>query len=600
MAIDIKCNTTYAETAHQLWVELEQRFAQQNAPRIFEIKQAITTLLQNQDPVSTYFSKLKTLLDELMNYEAIPNCSYGGLKTVVQNLQRDWVMKFLMGLNDSYREIKAQILLIKPFPSLNEVYSIIQQEEKRREISTEGIAQGAASESMALITKRNYKEKGKQNIPAQRRGYFCTFCKIAGHSVEKCFKANPGKPICSYCRVPGHCADKCYKLHGYQLRHKVEGKNRPSANQSIASLPTAQEMVNDKPQVSLSQEQYSHLMALLKPATSSQYPNYSVNDVQGVATSSPTDENIHQLSGMSLCMSTFKLKSLDISQVPWILDTGVTDHMICSTSLFTSIHAEVSYMVTLPNVNKVPVTHIGTVKITDTLILQNVLCVPNFSYNLISTKKLSQMLHCCLIFFPHCCYIQDLSVWRTIGMGEVKEGLYHMRREEVACSTLSDHLTKLNILPSTYVSASITKNVQNLDIWHYRLGHSSCTTRDIDGDIHFSKSSNDTPCSICPLAKLHKPPFPVSVHRAEKCSDLLHCDTWGPCNEVGSDGSKYFLTIVDDFSRCTWAYMLKLKSDATAALQSFCRMVETQFETKVKIIQTDNGGEFNMRDFYLK
>ncbi|XP_057969608.1 uncharacterized protein LOC131158772 [Malania oleifera] len=87
MAVDIKSNTTYAETTYQFWLELEQRFAQKNAPRIFEV--------------------------------------------VVQNQQRDCVMKFLMGLNDTYKAIKAQILLIKPFPSLNEVYSIIQQEEKR-------------------------------------------------------------------------------------------------------------------------------------------------------------------------------------------------------------------------------------------------------------------------------------------------------------------------------------------------------------------------------------------------------------------------------------------------------------------------------------
>ena len=144
---------------------MEQRFAQQNAPRIFEIKQAVTMLMQNQDVVSVYFSKLKTLLDELLNYETIPSCSCGGLKTVVQNQQRDWVMKFLMGLNDSYKGIKAQILLIKPFPSLNEVYSIIQQEEKRREISTEG----SVHDSMALFTRGNYKEGGKPNFSAQKR-----------------------------------------------------------------------------------------------------------------------------------------------------------------------------------------------------------------------------------------------------------------------------------------------------------------------------------------------------------------------------------------------------------------------------------------------
>lgn len=128
MAADIRSSTMYAETAHQLWLELEQSFAQQNAPRIFEVKQSITNLKQNQDSVSVYFSRLKTLLDELFNYESIPNCTCGGLKVVVQNQQKDCVMKFLMGLNDTYEAVKAQILLIKPFPSLNEAYSIIQQE----------------------------------------------------------------------------------------------------------------------------------------------------------------------------------------------------------------------------------------------------------------------------------------------------------------------------------------------------------------------------------------------------------------------------------------------------------------------------------------
>ncbi|XP_041001733.1 uncharacterized protein LOC121247453 [Juglans microcarpa x Juglans regia] len=198
MAIDIKVSTVYVETAHQLWLELEQCFAQQNATRIFEIKHAITMLMQNQDVVSVYFSKLKTLLDELSNYEAIPSCSCGGLKTVVQNQQRDWVMKFLIGLNDSYKGIKAQILLIKPFPSLNEVYPIIQQEEKKREISTEG----PVHDSMAMFIRRNYKEGG-------------------------------------------HTANKCFKLHGYPSTHKFDGRIRSSANQATASLASVEDLVND-------------------------------------------------------------------------------------------------------------------------------------------------------------------------------------------------------------------------------------------------------------------------------------------------------------------------------------------------------------------
>lgn len=420
---------------------------------------------------------------------------------------------------------------------------------------------------MALFTRGHYKEEGKQNTSAQKRDrYYCTFYKIPRHSIERCFKDNPGKPVRSHCQVPGHTADTCFKLHGYPPGHKFEGKNRPSANQSVASLPPTREMVNDKSQVSLSHEQYSQLMALLKPATNPQYLTHSANNAQNIVGSS-SNESIHQLSGISLCMSVFKSKSHNISDIPWILDTGATDHMICSTSLFSSIQAEVSYSVALPNGNKVPVTHIGTMNISNTLILQDVLCVPNFSYNLISAKKIAQMFNCCLIFFSRYCYIQDLSVWRTIGMGEVREGLYHMKHEEVSPSALSDLLSKLNILPSPYVSASVTKNAQNFDIWHYRLGHSSYSILRVDDDVHFSKSSNDIPCSICPLAKLRKLPFLVSAHRTEKCFELLHCDIWGPCNEIGSDGSRYFLTIVDDFSRCTWAYMLKLKSDATVAFK---------------------------------
>ncbi|XP_057981103.1 uncharacterized protein LOC131166526 [Malania oleifera] len=149
MAVDIKSSITYVETAHQLWLELEQRFAQQNAPRIFKVKQGILDLKQRQDSISIYFFKLKTFLDELLNYESIPNYTCGGLKVVVQNQQRDCVMKFLMGLNDTYKAVKAQILLIKPFPSLNEVYSIIQQEEKRWEISTNSLG----NDSMAMVSK---------------------------------------------------------------------------------------------------------------------------------------------------------------------------------------------------------------------------------------------------------------------------------------------------------------------------------------------------------------------------------------------------------------------------------------------------------------
>lgn len=102
-------------------------------PRIYAIKQCISALVQNQDVVNVYFYKLRTLLDELINYESIPNCSCGDL--LMHNQQRDWVMTFPVVLNDSYKRLKAHILLIKPFHTLNEVYSIIEQKREKKTVS---------------------------------------------------------------------------------------------------------------------------------------------------------------------------------------------------------------------------------------------------------------------------------------------------------------------------------------------------------------------------------------------------------------------------------------------------------------------------------
>jgi len=53
-----------------------------------------------------------------------------------------------------------------------------------------------------------------------------------------------------------------------------------------------------------------------------------------------------------------------------------------------------------------------------------------------------------------------------------------------------------------------------------------------------------------------------------------------------------FLTIVDDYSRCVWIYLMKQKSEATDYLIMFCNMAKTQHKLVVKQIRSDNGREF--------
>ncbi|XP_022843396.1 uncharacterized protein LOC111366948 [Olea europaea var. sylvestris] len=402
MTVDIKASTLYVETAHQLWVEIEQRLAQQNAPRIYEIKQGIAALMQGHDTVSTYFSKLKTLLDELINYESIPNCTYGGLKTVVSNQERDWVMKFLMGLNESYKGLKAQILLIKPFPKLNEVYSLIQQEEKRREISNDALA----AEGMALVSRMDMREVEKKNTGSPKK-YYCTFCKMAGHSLERCFKANKDKSTCTHCKMPGHTISNCFKIHGYPPGHKFYNKpqvNFTSTDQNMPPMGSAQKRISDKNQVVLTQEEYTQLMALIKPSINQPH-SPSANHVQGLNSLSLKHTNVSKISCTYTCSSAH---IDDFTTMPWIVDTGATDHMVCSISFLTTIKEKISQPVTLPNGAIALATHIGNVKITENLLLHD-----------------------------------DLTTWRTIGLSEVRKGLYHLVPKEVSPTMLDQNLPKL-------------------------------------------------------------------------------------------------------------------------------------------------------------
>lgn len=73
---------------------------------------------------------------------------------------------------------------------------------------------------------------------------------------------------------------------------------------------------------------------------------------------------------------------------------------------------------------------------------------------------------------------------------------------------------------------------------------------------------------------------------------MIHANLWGPYRLPIFDGNKYFLTLVDDFSRMTWLFLLKFNSYVCVVLKFFMSYVKTQFNKNVKVIRTDNGLEF--------
>lgn len=128
-------------------------------------------------------------------------------------------------------------------------------------------------------------------------------------------------------------------------------------------------------------------------------------------------------------------------------------------------------------------------------------------------------------------------------------------------------------------------------LWHYRLGHLPYNAMKNIKSVSLSSHINEFPCDICPMARQCKPPFPLSSINTTHCFELLHVDTWGPFSTPTYKGEKYFLTIVDDFSRCTWTFLLSSKSDSFPTLKHYLSFIDRQFSAKVKILRSDNAFE---------
>ena len=136
-------------------------------------------------------------------------------------------------------------------------------------------------------------------------------------------------------------------------------------------------------------------------------------------------------------------------------------------------------------------------------------------------------------------------------------------------------------------------------LWHFRLGHPSLSRMLVLQSVlpSFSIQCTDV-CTIYPLAKRKRLPFPSHNNMCNEHFSLNHVDIWGPYSICTYDGFKFFLTIVDDVTRSTWVYLMKSKLDVKHLLPSFYIMVYSQFNAGIKSIRSDNTLEFSLTDFY--
>ena len=77
----------------------------------------------------------------------------------------------------------------------------------------------------------------------------------------------------------------------------------------------------------------------------------------------------------------------------------------------------------------------------------------------------------------------------------------------------------------------------------------------------------------------------------------MHSDVFGPVSVPSLGKSVYYVSFIDDFSRNTWIYFLRKKSEVFDKFKEFKALVENQTEKKIKVLRIDNDGEFCSKEF---
>ncbi|XP_042988594.1 uncharacterized protein LOC122316121 [Carya illinoinensis] len=352
-AKEIRGSLLYFNNAADIWNELKIRYLRSDGPRVFALEKSLSSISQGSSSITEYFSGFKALWDEYVSYRPLPTCNCGFMEkctcSVFKNLadqqQVDYVMKFLIGLHNSFSAIRSQLLLLSPLPSMGKVFSLLIQEESQRSLTN---AVHIPLDSHAMAAAQPFTQTSSNAVK---------FSKVIGKTDV----------ICSHCGFSGHLVDKCFQLIGYPPGWKVpRGKRSNSTRLPNANFASSMEQNLNNPSMFFSQEQIQNLMTLANSLSIS-----SIN-------SNPAANTV-STSGNNPILYSANVSLNPIS--PWILDTGATDHMICSPHLFTFIKIPPrTSSIHLPNGHSVPIIFTGTVKYSPDLVLHNALYVPSFHF----------------------------------------------------------------------------------------------------------------------------------------------------------------------------------------------------------------------------
>ncbi|GJX03223.1 ribonuclease H-like domain-containing protein [Tanacetum coccineum] len=491
----------YSEIASDVWNELQETYDKLNGSVIFNVIHKINALKQGDLSVPDYYHKLNSLWREFDTLTLLPTCTCGAHEGVLRHNQLIRLMQFLMGLNDVYQNIRSNILARDPLLDVREAFNVVSREESHRGLHPRsGSGSGNKVQPAAFVAKSNNfrgNDFKRGNNNSANRGL------------------NPNL-LCKNCRLIGHTIERCYEIIGYPAGFKrnpnltrqggnSNGNNKGFNGNVEAPMGASTSSGSTSFDTPFTKDQMMKILSLIneKPSTSA---NASMAGMKPTFFNGNAFFNLHfeKFFYAQTCSYMYNLT------MGWIIDSMANQHLTNSTKDMFNVSDISSLNLTLghPNGTLAKVSAIGCLRLTTNVVLFDVLVVPEYNVNLMSVHKLIKDSKLFVGFDETKCYIQDLNLVKTLGTGSKAGGLYLFDVKQSGESIVG-------LSNSTFVCHA------SKQLWHNRLGNPA-----------------DQVLSV-----------------------LIHFDLWGPYKVVSRDGYKYFLTVVDDYSRAVWAYLVKSKDE---------------------------------------
>lgn len=150
------------------------------------------------------------------------------------------------------------------------------------------------------------------------------------------------------------------------------------------------------------------------------------------------------------------------------------------------------------------------------------------------------------------------------------------------------------------------------DLWHKRLGHPGSgnlerlqregMVRGVETSLKKCEHAHDL-CDVCVRGKQTKEAYPATPYQATRRLELLHMDIVGELPVEGAEGERYFLSVLDDYSRACEVRALSSKTQVPQAVKDIIQLWENQTRHTVQVVRTDRGSEFvnhDLHDFFAE